>query len=93
MNTNKAIDEIRNEVKSFILNNYLYGYQEEELDNDVSILDMGAIDSTGIIELVLFMEEGYHIQVKDNEIIPENLDSINRISKYIVSKLDAATCA
>jgi acyl carrier protein len=93
MNTNKTIDEICSEVKGFILDNYLYGYEEEELDNDVSILDMGVIDSTGIIELVLFIEEGYHFEVSDHEIIPENLDSINRISKYIFSKLEAEACA
>jgi len=93
MNINKTIDEICNEVKGFILNNYLYGYEEDELDNNASILDMGVIDSTGIIELVMFIEEGYNIEVSDNEIIPENLDSINRISQYIYVKLEAKECA
>ena len=71
------------------MENYLYGYEESELGNDMSILEMGALDSTGIIELVVFIEEEYGFEVPDIEIVPENMDSINFISNYIYNKQKA----
>ncbi len=58
----------------------------EELTDSDSLLDKGIIDSTGVLELVGFLEENYHIQIEDEELVPENLDSINNLVKFIQKK-------
>lgn len=87
MNTKTTIEEIRSSIRKFLLENYLYGYEENELEEDMSILEMGVLDSTGIIELVVFIEENFGFEVPDRDIMPENMDSINFISNYIYKKL------
>jgi len=57
-------------------------------DND-SFINKGVIDSTGVLELVMHLEETYRIQVKDNELVPENLDSIDNLVAFISRKLAA----
>jgi acyl carrier protein len=86
-----TINQITERIRKFLLNNYLFGYDEDELMNDSSFLEFGVLDSTGIIELVTFVEEEFNIQVMDYEILPENLDSVNCVSQYIFSKLNAAS--
>ena len=93
MNTVKTLQETENLIREFILENYLFGYEEKELWDELSLLEMGAIDSTGIIELVMFIEETFNIEVPDMEILPENMDSINCISHYVYNKLKAAVVA
>ena len=78
--------EIIISIRNYILDNFLYFEEEMKLDNDDSFLEANLIDSTGIIELVTFVEEQYHITVKDNEITRENFDSINKIKNYIINK-------
>ena len=74
------------EFRRFVVENYLFG-KDERLGNDDSFLDNGIIDSTGILELVMFLQNTYGIEVYDEELIPENLDSINRLEAYIERKL------
>ena len=59
----------------------------ENFSKDDSFLENGMIDSTGVLELILFLEERYKIKIGDNEIMPENLDSFNNIEKYIEGKM------
>lgn len=73
-------------IRKFITENYLFGYDEDELKDDSSFLKLGILDSTGIMELVTFLESEFQIQVLDSEIMPENLDSVNCISDYICRK-------
>ena len=73
-------------IKKFIIENFLFG-NEDGLSDETSFLDEGIIDSTGVLELVSFIEENFNIKVKDDELIPENLDSINNIDGYIERKL------
>lgn len=75
------------EVRSFVVANFLLGC-EEALDNDASFMDEGLIDSTGILELVSHLEENYGIEILEEELTPDNLDSINRITAYLSRKLD-----
>jgi acyl carrier protein len=56
------------------------------IDEGTSFLDTGLIDSTGVLELVDFLEEQFGIAVEDSELVPENLDSISNLSRYLVSK-------
>jgi acyl carrier protein len=81
-----------NEIRSFIVETFLLG-QADRLHEDTSFLEAGIIDSTGVLELVSFIEERYGIQVEDHELIPENLDSIANVAAYVNLKLAAAKAA
>lgn len=78
--------EIITLVKQFIVDNFMFGNESEMVSNDGSFMENGIIDSTGILELIDFTEETYGISIKDNELIPENLDSLDNISKFILFK-------
>ncbi len=75
-------------IRSFILDTVLAGAREGALDNNDSFLDKGIIDSTGILELVSFVEEEFKIEVKDEELVPDNFDSVSRLSDYVTRKID-----
>jgi len=77
---------IENSVRNYILENYLFTDDQSELTNDVSLLERGIIDSTGIMELVLFIEEAFGIKIDDDEMVPENLDSVDNIISFIKGK-------
>ena len=74
-----------NAVKEFIIENFLFG-EEEQLKLDTDFFDEGIIDSTGVIELVSFMEETFDISVDDEELIPENLSSLKKIEVFLKKK-------
>ncbi len=78
--------DTRNDIKTFILENFMLGRNREELEDSVSLLDMGIIDSTGILELVEFVEKSYGVKIEDNELVPENLDSIDNLVTFIGRK-------
>ncbi len=78
--------QLKSEIRNFIVENFLYG-QNDGLVDDLSFLQKGLLDSTGILELVAFVEEKYEISVADEELIPDNFDSINKLTDYIVKKL------
>ena len=76
-----------NAVKEFIIENFLFG-DEEQLMLDTDFFDKGIIDSTGVIELVSFLEETFNISVDDEELIPENLSSLKNIDVFLQKKLN-----
>ena len=78
--------DIKSDVKKFIMDNFMMGRDEQELTETDSLLDKGIIDSTGVLELVSFIEETYDFAVEDEELVPENLDSIVNLEKYITKK-------
>jgi acyl carrier protein len=79
---------MRQELRRFIVDNYLFG-QNVEFSDDDSLQEKGIIDSTGVLELVAFLEDTYHVGVHDNEFLPENLDSISRLTRFLEKKLQA----
>ena len=81
--------DIKQEIREFILNNFLFGASEQNFDDDDSFMETGIIDSTGVLELVSFVEERFDITVGDDELIPENLDSANNLTRYVTAKLGA----
>lgn len=81
-----VIDPIRGKIRHFLLDNYLFGYSENEFDNDSSFLDYGVLDSLGILELIKFIEANFNLKIDDAEILPENIDSINNIASFIMRK-------
>ena len=78
--------DTRMKIREFIVENFLFG-SANGLNDDTSFLDDGIIDSTGVLELVTFIEESFKIRVDDEELIPENLDSIDNIVGYLEIKM------
>lgn len=76
---------MRNQVRTYIVDNFLFG-DDAGLEDDTSFLESGMIDSTGILEVISFLEETFFIKVLDDELIPENLDSISNIAGYLDRK-------
>ncbi len=74
-------------VRRFIAENFLFRDDAEAIAADASLLDAGVIDSTGVLELVCFLETTFGIQVADEDMLPENLDSIRAIGNYVTRKL------
>ncbi len=75
-------------VRNFVVENFLFG-DGEMLKEDTSFLERGIIDSTGILELVMFLEETYNTKIEDDELIPENLDNLTNIAQFLERKLGA----
>ncbi len=81
--------EHKQAIREFIVENFLFG-DANGLEDDSSFLENGIIDSTGILELVTYLEDKYSITVEDEELIPENLDSIANVVQYLTTKLELA---
>ena len=78
--------EVKGKIREFVVENFLFG-KDDGLNGGTSFLDEGIIDSTGILELVSFLEEEFSISVEDEELIPENLDSILNVVAYLEKKI------
>ena len=74
------------ELRTFILENYLFTEDDSKLNNSDSFLDSGIIDSTGILEVITFIQDELNITIEDDEMIPENLDSIDNILAFVGKK-------
>lgn len=73
-------------VRAFVVENFLLG-DDSGLDFTQSLLDSGVVDSTGVMELVMFIEDTYKIKVEDSELVPENLDTIASVAAFVRQKL------
>ena len=78
--------DVESEIYKFVVDNFMFG-QAAGLGYDESLLQKGVIDSTGVLELVSFLQETFNITVEDNEIIPANLETIHGIVSYVNKKL------
>lgn len=74
------------QVRGFISSNFLFGAGESSLSDDDSFLERGIIDSTGILEVVAWLEANFHVKVADEELTPDNLDSVNQLAAFIARK-------
>jgi acyl carrier protein len=81
-------EEIKMKVKTFIVENFLFGDTSSAPADDASLIENDVIDSTGVLELVAFVEDQFAVTVADADIVPANLDSIARISAFIERKID-----
>ncbi|MBI3776881.1 MAG: acyl carrier protein [Gammaproteobacteria bacterium] len=77
---------IEQQVRDYIIENFLFTNDAAALANDASFLEKGIIDSTGVLEMIFFLEQEFSLKVADKEMIPENLDSVNNIVRYVQSK-------
>lgn len=78
--------EVKSIIRNFIQENFLIGRSKNQFDDDTSFLDTGIIDSTGMLELIAFLEEEFSIEILDEELVPENLDSVNRVVTFVGRK-------
>lgn len=74
---------VEDKVRGYILANLMFTDDASQLPDDVSLLDRGIIDSTGVLEIVLFLEEEFGIKVKDADMLPENFDSVGSIARFV----------
>jgi len=87
------MEQIKQQIVDFITANFLFDETDNGLGETDSLLETGVIDSTGVLELVAFIEETYGIKIEDEEIVPENLDSIANLVAYIGSKISEPSTA
>ena len=83
-------DALTDQIRDFILENYLFTSDTSAIGLDDSLLGRGIVDSTGMLEIIFFIEEQLGVKVKDEEMIPDNLDSVSKIAAFVSSKRQAA---
>jgi acyl carrier protein len=83
-------DNIKAKVRAYIVDNFIMGGNADHLKDADSFMETHVVDSTGFLELVSFIEETYGFAVADDEMVPENLDSLDNIDAYVRRKLVAA---
>ena len=77
---------IEKQIRQYIANNFLFSEDGYQLSDDASFLEEGIVDSTGVLELVMFVEETFNVTVEDEEIAPENFDSVAQLAGYVRRK-------
>ena len=86
-----AREDIRGQFKEFISSNFVVPAGEDGLRDDASLLEEGVLDSTGVLNVVMFIEETFGIEVEDEELVPENLDSIDKLVAFVERKTGRGT--
>lgn len=81
----QSLEQTRGEVRSFIVQTFLFG-QDDGLKPGDSFLEKGIVDSTGVLELVAHLQEKYGVKVEDEEMVPDNLDSIEAVAAFVERK-------
>jgi acyl carrier protein len=80
---------VQDQLRDFLLESF-YVSDPSELTDDLSLIDSGIVDSTGMLDVILFIEETFDIQVADSETVPDNLETITRIAAYVARKRSAS---
>lgn len=86
-------ETIEREIREFLRENFPLSADGVTLQRDDSLIEVGVIDSTGVLELIGFIEERYELEVRDEEVLPENLDSIASITRFVGEKLGVAAAS
>lgn len=84
--------DYRKEIKEFIVENFLFG-EESELNYDTDFYNSGIVDSTGVLEIICFLEENYPTIIEDDEVTQQNFSSINSVNSYLQKKLSQSNKA
>jgi acyl carrier protein len=82
---------VKDQVKGYLLDNFLMGGMDQDIQDEASLMDSHILDSTGFIELISYLEEQFQIQVSDDEMVPDNLDSLKNIAHFVSTKRALAT--
>jgi acyl carrier protein len=83
-------EQIKTSIKSFIAHHFFFNSDSFSLGDTTSFIDSGIIDSTGILELIHFIQKEFKINVEDHEMLPENLDSLKAIAEFVIRKNSAS---
>jgi acyl carrier protein len=83
------MNELTTKIRQFVVTNFLFG-NDNGFANSASFLDQGIIDSTGVMELVAHLEKEHGIRIQDDELVPENLDSVDAAAAFVQKKLSAS---
>src|SRR5579872_489811 len=78
---------LNDELREFVIDNFMYGKSYEGFTDDDSFIERGIIDSTAVMELVAFLENHYRIKLLDQDLIPANLDSVNGLARFVESRV------
>lgn len=81
---------VEHKLRHYLLQNFLFTEDDAALSSTDSFLEKGIIDSTGILEVIQYLQEEFGIEVRDDEMTPENLDSVARIAAFVARKSKAA---
>ena len=79
--------QLRDQIRTFITDTFLFGEPDPRVTDESSLLDTGTVDSTGVLEVVAFVESTFGFRLEDGEMTQENLDSIDRIARFVERKL------
>jgi len=85
--TEQTTVDVAVEVRSYIIERFLFGQGGDSLTNSGSFLESGIVDSTGVLEIVMFLEQRFGVKINDDELVPDNLDSIEKIAAFVGRKL------
>jgi acyl carrier protein len=80
-------DTIRAQVRQYIMDNFLFDGVTRQIADDASLIERGVVDATGVLELMLFVEDSYGLQVNEADLAPENFDTISAIAHYVARHL------
>jgi len=81
--------QIRQDLRQFVIDNFLFG-QDGDLKDDASFSENGIIDSTGVLELTAFLEERFRLELGERDLTPENLDSVDKLTRLVESRMGTA---
>jgi acyl carrier protein len=79
--------DLRREIRQFIIDVFAFGDESVLVSDDASLLELRVLDSTDVLELIVFLEDRFLIKVEDEEVVPENFDSVNRLHDFATRKL------
>ena len=80
------MEDLKKQVRDYVVENFLFGDTDVTFSDTDSFMEQGILDSTGILELILFLEETFEIKIEDDELVPENLDSLGNIARFVKEK-------
>ncbi len=78
---------MRQELRQFVIDNFLFGKNGDSFTDGDSFLEKGIIDSTGVLELVAFLQSKYGMTIQDQDLVPENLDSIENLVRFVETRI------
>ncbi len=76
---------VKEQIRQFIVDEFLFG-QDGSLDNNASLLEAGILDSMGVLQTLFHLEEKFGIKIEDDEVVPDNIDSINALAAFVERK-------
>lgn len=85
------MEEVQKALRSYVVANFLFGRDDPSLGSEDSLMERGVVDSTGVLELIQYLESAYGVRVEDEELVPDNLDSIGNLTRFVLRKTGKAS--